>query len=149
MADTPADGPEDRAPLAPDEAWAQLQDALVADFIDGLPIGIRTTDLAARLHVSRSSLMTNIRRGNVVADRRNGHWEIDVVASAGFLRSSILGIGERRRRSLPEDGAEPPHATVAITVHAAELLTEIMKDEQLSAADAVELALERLHDGDA
>lgn len=144
VGDPTSDGQEYDLPLTPERAWENLQDALVADFIDGLPDDIRTSDLAARLHVSRSSLMTNIRRGNVVAVRRNGHWEIDARASIGFLRGSILSLRERRRRSVSEDEGVVANATVSISGPAAELLSEVMREEQLSASDAVELALRSL-----
>lgn len=131
------------APLPPDVAWELLREALVEDFIDDLPRPVRTAELAARLHVSRASLMTNIRRGNVVANRRAGRWEIDTVASRTYLRSAILSLGARRRALSGVD--EDRSATVQLTLsgRASEVLSDLMQDTHLSAPELVAIALDR------
>ena len=87
--------------------------------------------------------MTNIRRGNVVANRRAGRWEIDTVASRTYLRSAILSLGERRRALSGVD--EDRSATVQLTLsgRASEVLSDLMQDTHLSAPELVAIALDR------
>lgn len=137
------DGEAADAPLPADVAWELLQEALVEDFIDDLPRPVRTAELAARLHVSRASLMTNIRRGNVIASRRAGRWEIDTVASRTYLRSAILSLGERRRTLSGVDEDRSTNVQLTLTGRASAVLSDLMHDTHLSAPELVAIALDR------
>lgn len=136
-------GAEHDPPLPQDVAWELLQEALVQDFIDDLPKPVRTAELAARLHVSRASLMTNIRRGNVTATRQSGRWEIDTAASRTYLRSAILSLGERRRTLSGVDEDRSANVQLTLSGRASEVLSDLMNDTHLSAPELVAIALDR------
>ncbi|HXH35562.1 MAG TPA: hypothetical protein VNJ54_14350 [Plantibacter sp.] len=131
------------APLPQEVAWELLREALVQDFIDDLPKPVRTAELAARLHVSRASLMTNIRRGNVTATRQAGRWEIDTVASRTYLRSAILSLGDRRRSLSGVDEDRSANVQLTLSGRASEVLSDLMNDTHLSAPELVAIALDR------
>ncbi|MGK9147485.1 hypothetical protein KXS11_07665 [Plantibacter flavus] len=137
------DGGESSGPLPQAVAWELLQEALVQDFIDDLPTPVRTAELAARLHVSRASLMTNIRRGNVIATRQSGRWEIDTVASRTYLRSAVLSLGERRRSLSGVDEDRSSSVQLTLSGRASEVLSDLMQDTHLSAPELVAIALDR------
>lgn len=116
----------------------RLEEALLQDFLDGLPEAATVTELSTLLAVSRTLILGRLHRGLLVGRKVHGHWTVDIDANMTWIASRRRTITSRRRL---QDLAPLEATTVVVTdAEALRVLAEFACGG-LSSADVVSRAL--------
>lgn len=116
----------------------RLDEALLQDFLDGLPDPIGVSDLAELLTVSRAVILGRLRRGALQGQKNGSHWLVGVETNRDWIAS--------HRRPTTRNGGSPSAPSgvvVPVFIDDPDLLVELRElvSTGLSAAGAVRMLL--------